>query len=186
MWIRKLSIIDTYHDFASSFGPRKFTPNQTSGLYSADSLARIFKETFLRTGSMNTNVKDELSQFIDDNFTSKSIIKQYEKTIGDFLKSVSDTPNGITTVIDLESKCKSFFGDDKWKRYCVIHDAGVIGGTFAERRAMSPAIIFDPATSKLNVFNTTNSNTRNNGQGNKVNKLNNYNKMRANNIRALR
>jgi len=186
MWIRKLSIIDTYHDFASSFGPRKFTPNQSSGLYSTDSLARIFKETFLRTGSMNTNVKKELSQFIDDNFTSKSIIKQYEKTIGDFLKSVSVVPNGITTVNELESKCKSFFGDDKWKRYCVIHDAGVIGGTFAERRAMSPAIIFDPATSKLNVFNTANSNTRNNGQGNKVNKLNNYNKMRANNIRALR
>ena len=51
---------------------------------------------------------------------------------------------------------------------------------------MSPAIIFDPATSKLNVFNTANSNTRNNGTENKVNKLNEYNKMRANNIRALR
>ena len=186
MWIRKLSIIDTYHDFASSFGPRKFTPNQTSGLYSADSLARIFKEAFLKTGSMNTNVRNELSQFIDNNFTSKSIIKQYEQIIGDFLKSVSVVPEGITTVKELESKCKSIFGDDEWKRYCVIHDAGVIGGTFAKRRAMSPAIIFDPATSKLNVFNTANSNTRNNGTENKVNKLNEYNKMRANNIRALR
>ncbi len=185
MWIRKLSIIDTYHDFASSFGRRKFTRNQTSGLYSTDSLARIFKEAFLKTESMK-NVREELEKFIDDNFTSKSIIKQYENTIGDFLKSVSVVPEGITTVKELESKCKSIFGDDEWKRYCVIHDAGVIGGTFAERRAMSPAIIFDPATSKLNVFNTANSNTRNNGQGNKVNKLNNYNKMRANNIRALR
>jgi hypothetical protein len=186
MWIRKLSIIDTYHDFASSLPPGKFVRNRTTGEYSTDSLARIFKEAFLKTGSMNTNVRDELEKFIDDNFTSKSIIKQYEQTIGDFLKSVSVVPEGITTVNELESKCKSIFGDDKWKRYCVIHDAGVIGGTFAKRRAMSPAIIFDPATSKLNVFNTANSNTRNNGTENKVNKLNEYNKMRANNIRALR
>jgi len=186
MWIRKLSIIDTYHDFASSLPPGKFTPNQTSGLYSADSLARIFKEAFLETGSMNTNVRNELEKFIDDNFTSKNIIRQYEQTIGDFLKSESDTPDGITNIPELESKCKSIFGVDEWKKYCVIHDAGVIGGTFAERRAMSPAIIFDPATSKLNVFNTANVNTRNNGTGNKVKKLNEYNKMRANNIRALR
>ena len=41
------------------------------------------------------------------------------------------------------------------KNYCVIHDAGKITGTeFTRRRAMSPAIIYDPATSKLNTFSS--------------------------------
>ena len=53
---------------------------------------------------------------------------------------------------------------------------------------MSPAIIYDPASSTLNTYNTYNtndSNTRNNSSGNKTNKLNNHNILRANNIRAL-
>ena len=104
--------------------------------------------------------------------------------IGSFLKSQAVKSQGISNVEELANVCKQVFGDT-WKHYCVIHDAGTIGGIFQKRRAMSPAIIYDPATSQLNTYNTSNSNTRNNSSGNKTNALNNHNILRANNIRAL-
>lgn len=176
MWIRKLAILDTYHDFASTFSKSQFSNT------SSYSLGNILKKAIQRTYS--TNITEELSRFIDDNFKDKSTITKHENVIGAFLKSQSVKSQGISSVQELENVCKQEFGDT-WKHYCVIHDAGTIGGIFQKRRAMSPAIIYDPATSQLNTYNTSNSNTRNNSSGNKTNALNNHNILRANNIRAL-
>lgn len=176
MWIRKLAILDTYHDFASTFSKSQFSNT------SSYSLGNILKKAIQRTYS--TNITEELSRFIDDNFKDKSAITKHENVIGAFLKSQSVKSQGISSVQELENVCKQEFGD-AWKHYCVIHDAGTIGGIFQKRRAMSPAIIYDPATSQLNTYNTSNSNTRNNSSGNKTNALNNHNILRANNIRAL-
>jgi hypothetical protein len=176
MWIRKLAIVDTYHDFASTFSKSQFSSN------SPYSLGNILKKAIQRTYSKNTI--DELSDFIDRNFRDKSAITRHENVIGAFLKSQAVKPGGDSTVEDLANVCKQVF-KDAWKHYCVIHDAGTIGGIFIKRRAMSPAIIYDPATSQLNTYNTSNSNTRNNSSGNKTNNLNKHNILRANNIRAL-
>lgn len=176
MWIRKLAILDTYHDFASSFSKSQFSNT------SSYSLGNILKKAIQSTYSTNTT--EELSRFIDDNFKDKSAIKKHEKAIGAFLKSQAVKSQGISSVQELENVCKQVFGDT-WKHYCVIHDAGTIGGIFQKRRAMSPAIIYDPASSELNSYNISNSNTRNNSSGNKTNVLNNHDILRANNIRAL-
>ena len=180
MWIRKLAIVDTYHDFASTFSKSQFSSN------SPYSLGNILKRAIQST--YNNSIAQELSYFIDINFGDKSSIKIHENVIGDFLKKQAVRPGGIGTLNDLENICKEVFGKDAWRHYCVIHDAGTIGGDFTKRRAMSPAIIYDPASSTLNTYNTYNtndSNTRNNSSGNKTNKLNNHNILRANNIRAL-
>ena len=180
MWIRKLAIVDTYHDFASTFSKSQFSSN------SPYSLGNILKNAIQST--YNNSITKELSDFIDENFNDKSSIKIHENVIGDFLKKQAVRPGGIGTLDELENICKEVFGKDAWRHYCVIHDAGTIGGDFTKRRAMSPAIIYDPASSTLNTYNTYNtndSNTRNNSSGNKTNKLNNHNILRANNIRAL-
>ena len=180
MWIRKLAIVDTYHDFASTFSKSQFSSN------SPYSLGNILKRAIQST--YNNSIAQELSYFIDINFGDKSSIKIHENVIGDFLKKQAVRPGGIGTLDELEKICKEVFGKDAWRHYCVIHDAGTIGGDFTKRRAMSPAIIYDPASSTLNTYNTYNtndSNTRNNSSGNKTNKLNNHNILRANNIRAL-
>jgi hypothetical protein len=177
MWIRKLAIVDTYHDFASTFSRSQFNDQASF------SLGNILKKAIQSTYSTNT-IK-ELSSFIDDNFKDKSAITKHENVIGSFLKSQAVNSQGISNVEELANECKQVFGEDAWKHYCVIHDAGTIGGIFQKRRAMSPAIIYDPATSQLNTYNTSNSNTRNNSSGNKTNALNNHNILRANNIRAL-
>jgi hypothetical protein len=177
MWIRKLAIVDTYHDFASTFSRSQFNDQASF------SLGNILKKAIQST--YNNSITKELSVFIDENFRDKSAITRHENVIGAFLKSQAVNSDGISSVGDLANKCKEVFGEDAWKHYCVIHDAGTIGGIFQKRRAMSPAIIYDPATSKLNTYNTSNSNTRNNSSGNKTNNLNNHNILRANNIRAL-
>ena len=177
MWIRKLAIVDTYHDFASTFSKSQFNARASF------SLGNILKIAIQRT--YNSNIARELSRFIDDNFQDKSAITKHENVIGNFLKKQAVKPEGINSVDELANICKQVFGGDAWKHYCVIHDAGTIGGIFTKRRAMSPAIIYDPATSQLNTYNTSNSNTRNSSSGNKTNNLNNHNILRANNIRAL-
>jgi hypothetical protein len=179
MWIRKLAILDTYHDFASTFSKSQFS---TASSYS---LGNILKKAIQRQSTYSPNTKTELSSFIDENFKDKSAITKHENVIGAFLKSQAVESQGISNVEELAKVCKEVFGDDTWKHYCVIHDAGTIGGIFQKRRAMSPAIIYDPATSQLNTYNTHNSNTRNNSSGNKTNALNNHDILRANNIRAL-
>src|SRR5210317_192913 len=178
MWIRKLAIVDTYHDFASTFSRSQFNDQASF------SLGNILKKAIQNT--YNNSITKELSVFIDENFRDKSAITRHENVIGAFLKSQAVNSDGISSVGDLANICKQEFGEAAWKHYCVIHDAGTIGGIFTNRRAMSPAIIYDPATSKLNTYNTSNSNTRNNNSsGNKTNNLNNHNILRANNIRAL-
>ena len=176
MWIRKLAIVDTYHDFASTFSKSQF--NNTSPY----SLGNILKNAI--KSSYSTTIAEELSYFIDSNFKDKSTITKHETAIGNFLKTRAVNPQGTSNVEELADICKQEFGN-AWKHYCVIHDAGTIGGIFTKRRAMSPAIIYDPATSRLNTYNTSNRNTRNNGKDNKTNSLNNHNILRANNIRAL-
>lgn len=176
MWIRKLAIVDTYHDFASTFSKSQF--NNTSPY----SLGNILKNAI--KSSYSTTIAEELSYFIDSNFKDKSAITKHETVIGNFLKTRAVNPQGTSSVEELADICKQVFGKE-WKHYCVIHDAGTIGGIFTKRRAMSPAIIYDPATSRLNTYNTSNRNTRNNGKDNKTNRLNNHNILRANNIRAL-
>ena len=178
MWIRKLAIVDTYHDFASTFSKSQYNDRASF------SLGNILKKAIQST--YNNSITKELSDFIDKNFRDKSAITRHENVIGKFLKSQAVNSGGISSVGDLANICKREFGEAAWKHYCVIHDAGTIGGIFTNRRAMSPAIIYDPATSKLNTYNTSNSNTRNNNSsGNKTNNLNNHNILRANNIRAL-
>lgn len=176
MWIRKLAIVDTYHDFASTFSKSQFNNE------SPYSLGNILKNAI--KSSYSTTIAEELSYFIDSNFKDKSAITKHETVIGNFLKTRAVNPQGTSSVEELADICKRVFGN-AWKHYCVIHDAGTIGGIFTKRRAMSPAIIYDPATSQLNTYNTSNRNTRNNGKDNKTNSLNDYNILRANNIRAL-
>jgi len=174
LWIRKLAILDTYHDFATKFARSKF------GVDSAFSLSDILKTAIKNSGVPKSS---ELIQFIDDNFKTKSSITAHENEIGNFLKSRS--LGAVTNVSDLEKLCKNTFNE--WRYYCVIHDAGKIGGVFEKRRAMSPAIIYDPATSKLNTYNTKNVNTSNNSSvRNSTNSLNNKNILRSNNIRIAR
>ena len=178
MWKRKLAIVDTYHDFASTFSRSQFNDQASF------SLGNILKKAIQNT--YNNSIVEELTRFIDSNFRDKSAIKRHDNVIGAFLRKQAVNPNGINSVVDLANICEQEFGKDAWKHYCVIHDAGTIGGIFTGRRAMSPAIIYDPASSQLNTYNTSNSNTRNNNSSeNKTNKLNNHNILRANNIRAL-
>jgi len=175
LWIRKLAILDTYHDFATKFAKSKF------GVDSAFSLYDILKTAIINSKVPNSG---ELVQFIDDNFKSKSAITAHENEIGNFLKSRS--LGAVNNISDLEKLCKDTFKEE-WRYYCVIHDAGKIGGNFEKRRAMSPAIIYDPATSKLNTYNTKNVNTSNNSSvRNSTNSLNNKNILRSNNVRIAR
>ena len=175
LWIRKLAILDTYHDFATKFARSKF------GVDSAFSLSDILKTAIINSKVPNSG---ELVQFIDDNFKSKSAITSHENEIGNFLKSRS--LGAVNNISDLEKLCKYTFKEE-WRYYCVIHDAGKIGGNFEKRRAMSPAIIYDPATSKLNTYNTKNVNTSNNSSvRNSTNSLNNKNILRSNNVRIAR
>jgi hypothetical protein len=171
LWIRKLAILDTYHDFATKFARSKF------GVDSAFSLSDILKTAIINSRVPNYS---ELVQFIEDNFKTKSSISAHEDEIGNFLRSRS--LGAVTNISDLEKLCKNTFNE--WRHYCVIHDAGKIGGEFEKRRAMSPAIIYDPATSKLNTYNIKNVNTSNNSSvRNSINSLNNKNILRSDNIR---
>jgi hypothetical protein len=173
LWIRKLAILDTYHDFATKFARGTF------GVDSAFSLSNILKEAMKDSRVPNYS---ELARFIDDNFKTKSSISTHENEIGDFLKNRSS--GKVTNIADLEKLCKQNFTESEWPYYCVIHDAGKIGGIFEKRRAMSPAIIYDPATSKLNTYNTKNVNTSNESTiKNSTISLNNKNILRSNNVR---
>lgn len=173
LWIRKLAILDTYHDFATKFARGTFGVDSTFSL-----------SVILKTAIENSRVPNyrELERFIDDNFKTKSSISTHENEIGDFLKSRSS--GKVTNIADLEKLCKQKFTESKWPYYCVIHDAGKIGGIFEKRRAMSPAIIYDPATSKLNTYNTKNVNTSNDSTiKNSTISLNNKNILRSNNVK---
>jgi hypothetical protein len=132
--LKKLAILDTFHDFAKSFPKASFEVNKSFSL--RDVLSSVVTET-------------ELKQFIQK-FNSKTIVKTFEDEIGKFLVDKSILQNS-----DANKLWDDFSGLTDSKDYCVIHDAGKITGTeFTRRRAMSPAIIYDPATSKLNTFSS--------------------------------
>ena len=134
--LKKLAILDTFHDFAKSF------PSSSFGADKAFSLGNI----------LSSVVPEELKEFIEK-FDSKTKVKDFENEIGKFLVKIKTLEN-----TDANKLWESFSNKVKKvnsKEYCVIHDAGKITGTeFTSRRAMSPAIIYDPATSKLNTFST--------------------------------
>ena len=132
--LKKLAILDTFHDFAKSFPKASFEVNKSFSL--RDVLSSVVTET-------------ELKQFIQK-FNSKTIVKTFEDEIGKFLVDKSILQNS-----DANKLWDDFSRLTDSKNYCVIHDAGKITGTeFTRRRAMSPAIIYDPATSKLNTFSS--------------------------------
>ena len=132
--LKKLAILDTFHDFAKSFPTSSFGIDKTFSL--GDILSSVVPER-------------ELKQFIQK-FTSKTIVKTFEDEIGEFLVEIKTLES--TDANDLWNK---FSREVISKDYCVIHDAGKITGTeFTRRRAMSPAIIYDPATSKLDTFSS--------------------------------
>jgi hypothetical protein len=132
--LKKLAILDTFHDFAKSFPTSSFGIDKTFSL--GDILSSVVPER-------------ELKQFIQK-FNSKTIVKTFEDEIGEFLVEIKTLES--TDANDLWNK---FSREVISKDYCVIHDAGKITGTeFTRRRAMSPAIIYDPATSKLNTFSS--------------------------------
>jgi len=132
--LKKLAILDTFHDFAKSFPKASFEVNKSFSL--RDVLSSVVPET-------------ELKQFIQK-FNSKTIVKTFEDEIGKFLVDKSILQNS-----DANKLWDDFSRLTDSKNYCVIHDAGKITGTeFTRRRAMSPAIIYDPATSKLNTFSS--------------------------------
>jgi len=133
--LKKLAILDTFHDFAKSFPSSSFGTDKAFSL--GDILSSVVPEK-------------ELKEFIQK-FNSKTIVKTFEDEIGKFLVDKSILQNSDANKLwDDFSKSTSDSKD-----YCVIHDAGKITGTeFTRRRAMSPAIIYDPATSKLNTFST--------------------------------
>ena len=131
--LKKLAILDTFHDFAKSF------PSSSFGADKAFSLGNI----------LSSVVPEELKEFIEK-FDSKTKVKDFENEIGKFLVKIKTLEN-----TDANKLWDSFSEKVNSKEYCVIHDAGKITGTeFTSRRAMSPAIIYDPATSKLNTFST--------------------------------
>jgi hypothetical protein len=131
--LKKLAILDTFHDFAKSF------PSSSFGADKAFSLGDI----------LSSVVPEELKEFIEK-FDSKTKVKDFENEIGKFLVKIKTLEN-----TDANKLWESFSKKVNSKEYCVIHDAGKITGTeFTSRRAMSPAIIYDPATSKLNTFST--------------------------------
>ena len=132
--LKKLAILDTFHDFAKSFPTSSFGIDKTFSL--GDILSSVVPEK-------------ELKQFIQK-FNSKTIVKTFEDEIGEFLVEIKTLES--TDANDLWNK---FSREVISKDYCVIHDAGKITGTeFTRRRAMSPAIIYDPATSKLDTFSS--------------------------------
>ena len=133
--LKKLAILDTFHDFAKSFPSSSFGTDKAFSL--GDILSSVVPEK-------------ELKEFIQK-FNSKTIVKTFEDEIGKFLVDKSILQNSDANKLwDDFSKSTSDSKD-----YCVIHDAGKITGTeFTRRRAMSPAIIYDPATSKLNTFSS--------------------------------
>ena len=132
--LKKLAILDTFHDFAKSF------PSSSFGADKAFSLGNILSSVV---------PEEELKLFIQK-FDSKTKVKDFENEIGKFLVDIKTLEN-----TDANKLWDSFSEKVNSKEYCVIHDAGKITGTeFTKRRAMSPAIIYDPATSKLNTFST--------------------------------
>ncbi len=133
--LKKLAILDTFHDFAKSF------PSSSFGADKAFSL-----------GDILSSVVPELKEFIQK-FNSKTKVKDFENEIGKFLVDIKTLQS--TDANDLWIRFSGFSKKVNSEEYCVIHDAGKITGTqFTRRRAMSPAIIYDPATSKLNTFST--------------------------------
>src|SRR5210317_748898 len=84
MWIRKLAIVDTYHDFASTFSKSQFSNT------SSYSLGNILKNAIQK--SYSTTIAEELSSFIDTNFRDKSAITKHETAIGNFLKMQAVNP----------------------------------------------------------------------------------------------
>jgi hypothetical protein len=134
--LKKLAILDTFHDFAKSF------PSSSFGADKAFSLGDI----------LSSVVPEELKEFIEK-FDSKTKVKDFENEIGEFLVKITTLQNDNAN--KLWESFSNFSEKVNSKEYCVIHDAGKITGTeFTSRRAMSPAIIYDPATSKLNTFST--------------------------------
>jgi hypothetical protein len=132
--LKKLAILDTFHDFAKSFSSSSFGTDKAFSL--GDILSSVVPET-------------ELKEFIQK-FNSKTKVKDFENEIGKFLIEIKTLQN-----TDANKLWDDFSRLTDSKNYCVIHDAGKITGTeFTRRRAMSPAIIYDPATSKLNTFST--------------------------------
>ena len=135
--LKKLAILDTFHDFAKSFPSSSFGADKAFSL--GDILSSVVPE-------------EELKLFIKK-FDSKTKVKDFENEIGEFLVKITTLQN--TNANDLWESFSEKVEKVNSKEYCVIHDAGKITGTeFTSRRAMSPAIIYDPATSKLNTFST--------------------------------
>ena len=137
--LKKLAILDTFHDFAKSFPSSSFGADKAFSL--GDILSSVVPE-------------EELKLFIQK-FDSKTKVKDFENEIGKFLVNIKTLEN--TNANDLWESFSNKVNSEKVnsKEHCVIHDAGKITGTeFTSRRAMSPAIIYDPATSKLNTFST--------------------------------
>lgn len=138
--LKKLAILDTFHDFAKSFPSSSFGADKAFSL--GDILSSVVPEK-------DPETKKELKEFIEK-FDSKTKVKDFENEIGKFLVKIKTLEN-----TDANKLWDSFSEKVNSKEYCVIHDAGKITGTeFTSRRAMSPAIIYDPATSKLNTFST--------------------------------
>jgi hypothetical protein len=145
--LKKLAILDTFHDFAKSFPSSSF--GAYKGVYKAFSLGDILSSVVPET---DPETKKELKEFIEK-FDSKTKVKDFENEIGKFLVDIKTLQN--TNANDLWESFSEKVKKVNSKEYCVIHDAGKITGTeFTSRRAMSPAIIYDPATSKLNTFST--------------------------------
>ena len=143
--LKKLAILDTFHDFAKSFPSSSFGADKAFSL--GDILSSVVPEK-------DPETKKELKEFIEK-FDSKTKVKDFENEIGKFLVKIKTLEN--TDANKLWESFSNKVNSEKVnsKEYCVIHDAGKITGTeFTSRRAMSPAIIYDPATSKLNTFST--------------------------------
>jgi len=149
--LKKLAILDTFHDFAKSFSSSSFAknPNRTNKAFS---LRDILSSAVASTAVAD---KPDLQKFILL-FENKTTVKNFENEIGKFLIEIKTLQN--TEANKLWNDFSSFPDS---KNCCVIHDAGKITGTeFTRRRAMSPAIIYDPATSTLNTINYEKSSER--------------------------
>lgn len=148
--LKKLAILDTFHDFAKSFISSSFVKNPDSS-NKAFSLRDILREV--------VKGNSDLQNFILL-FENKTTVKNFENEIGAFLQSLHNVGNVTSNEGTLWETFSKKMPDTE--NYCVVHDAGVLGLStkFGIRRAMSPAIIYDPATSPLNTINYVQSNER--------------------------
>ena len=138
---KKLAIMDTFHDF--TIGTKKGNWTKLA------EKTHITKLKYIMYKAAGENYKDFINLF-----DSISVKKNVEDIMGEILKKYS------TPYIDEKVALKALKAFEKSNRYCIIHDAGVLrsfeGDDLSDRRAMTPARIFDPATAKL----TTNIQTK--------------------------